>query len=117
MKPAYDSILKIGTQDLIPIGDTYRFVIQEIMPHKGFKFKFGIRDRVIQEVLKRGKRLSVAFSERPEIEFTMNPLKWMSMGEEKKQKGLFKDRPMRFWWFYVNFRNEIDKPRQESLFV
>jgi len=117
MKPAYDNIIQVGTQDLMPIGDSYRMVIKEIMPHKGTHGKFGIRDKILDTVLRKGKRLSVTFRERPGLEFTMNPIRWMSMGEEKQQVGLYKDTPMRFWWFYINYRDEIKKPEQERLFV
>lgn len=42
MKPAYDNVLKIGSQELVPIGEGYRFVIQDVMPETGYKFKFGM---------------------------------------------------------------------------
>ena len=112
-QPAHDSILRIGSQDLIPIGDHYRFVIKEIMPEKGFKFKFGIRDRIIKEMTKRGKRLAVRFSDAPELEINMNHIDWFNKKDVKKQKGMFKD-PMTFYWYYVDFNGNLVNKREKQ---
>jgi hypothetical protein len=114
MIPAYDNIIKVGSQELVPIADYYRFVLQEVMPEKGFKFKFGIRDRVIDECLKRFKRLEVRFSEFPDLSFNLNPLEWQNLGEVKKQIGLFKNDPMKFYWFFVGFNNQLVPAREKQ---
>ena len=110
-KPAHDSILRIGTQDLVPIGDSYRFVIREVMPERGFKFKFGIRDRILEEMVKRGKRLSVSFRDHPKLEITMNPIEWKNKGEKKLQKGMFKE-PMKFYWYFMDFNGNLTNKKQ-----
>ena len=102
-----DKVLQIGSQTLIPIGDTYRFVITETMPHVGYKFKFGIPNKILKEILRRGRYLEVTFGEHPEISFTMNPLRWMNLGEVKEQVGNFKNLPMKFYWFYVSLGGEV----------
>ncbi len=106
-QPVYDSILKIGSQELIPIGEHYRFSIKDVMPHTGYKFKFGLRDRVIKTMVERGKRLEVVFADHPDISFNMNPIEWLNKGEQKKQVGLFKNDPMTFYWYYVDFNGRI----------
>lgn len=73
MQPAHDTVLRIGSQDLVPFGDSYRFVIQEVMPHKDFMFKFSVRDRILKEVLNRGKRLEVTFKEFPTLALRTTP--------------------------------------------
>ena len=112
MRPAHDSIIRIGSQDLIPVGGHYRFVIKEVMPEKGFKFKFGIRDRIVYEMVKRGKRLSVSFSDHPELEINMNPIEWLTKGDKKLQKGLFKNNPMKFFWYYIDFNGNLTNKKQ-----
>lgn len=84
--------------------------IKDIMPHPGTHGKFGIRDKVLQEVLKRGKHLEVVFKERPELIFKMNPLRWGLLGEKKKQVGLYKSDPMVFLWFYIGLNDELSAP-------
>ena len=116
-RPAHDTILKIGSQELLPIGDYYRFVIRETLPHKGYKFKFGIRDKLLKIVACKGKRLAVSFSEHPGLEFVHNPIRWLALGRPHYETKLFKDRPMLMHYFYVNFRDEVEKPAQEKLFV
>lgn len=104
-------IIKIGSQELYDIGDRLRFNISEVMPHKGYRFKFGIRDRVLKEAIKRFKPLEIVFSQHPDMSFMMNPVRWMSIGEEKEQPGYFKE-PMKFYWFYITLNGEITKHKQ-----
>ena len=111
MKPVYDSILRIGSQSLIPVGNHYRFVIEETMPHTGCKFKFSIRERIIQEMIKRGIRLEVRFAEHPDISFNFNPIQWKNLGEKKYEVKLFKNNPMPVFYYYVGFNNQlVNKP-------
>ena len=112
MRPEYDTVLMIGSQQLLPVGNGYRFVIREVMPEKGFKFKFGIRDRILDEMIKRGKRLSVSFSDHPDLEIDMNPIEWRNKGEKKLQNGLFKNNPMKFYWYFVDFNGNLTNKKE-----
>jgi len=112
MRPIYDSVIRIGSQEIIPLGDYLRFVIDKVLPCPGFKFRFGIRKRIIDEVTKRGKRLEVRFNEFPDISFNLNPIQWLNLGELKKEVKLFKNSPMQIYYFYVGFNGELVTKRQ-----
>lgn len=107
-----DTILRIGSQELIPLDDCYRFVIHEVLPQKGYKFVFGIRKRIIDEMIKRATRLEVIFTQFPEITFKLNPIEWLAKGKLKKEIKLFKDSPMKIMWYYVAFNGELTRKRQ-----
>lgn len=105
-------IIRIGSQELFDIGDRIRFNISKVLLRKGYKFTFSIRDRILKEVLKRGKPLEVVFDEFPDITFMHNPIRWQTLGEEKKEVKLFKDAPMKLFYFRVDFYGNLTK--QES---
>ena len=107
-----DTLLQIGSQELVPLGDCYRFVIREVLPSKGYKFTFSIRKRIVDEMIKRATRLEVIFTEFPEISFKMNPFDWLTKGKLKKEVKLFKDRPMDLYYYYVAFNGELTPQRQ-----
>lgn len=107
-----DHILEIGSQQLIPMNDCYRFVIREVLPQKGYKFVFGIRKRIIDEMITRATRLEVIFTQFPEIVFKFNPIEWKAKGKLKKEVKLFKATPMPIYWYYVAFNGELTKEKQ-----
>ena len=120
MIPAHDTVVKIGSQELIPIGEHYRFVIEEVLPHKGFKFKFSIRDKIIDLVVSKGKRLEVRFKEFPDLSFNLNPIEWLTLGKKKKEIKLFKNFPMILFYYFVGFNNELAKkpnPNGQGLLI
>ena len=110
-----NTILLIGSQKLIPIGDHYRFVIAETLPHTGFKFKFSVRERILDEMIKRGTRLAVGFEEYPTLEINENPLYWKNIGEFKREVKLFKDHPMPIRYYYVIFIGELAPKNAKQL--
>lgn len=107
-----DTLLRIGSQELIPMEDCYRFVIQEVLPQKGYKFVFGIRKRIIDEMISRATRLEVIFTEFPEISFKLNPLDWKAKGKLKKEVKLFKSQPMSIYHYFVAFNGELTREKQ-----
>jgi len=112
-----NSVLKIGSQELLPVGDRYRFSIKETLPHQGCKFKFSIRKRIIYEMFKRGTRLEVVFPEFPDIQICNNPVAWQNKGEFKQEVKLFKNNPMPVYYFYVDFNGELThKPIKEEFY-
>lgn len=102
-------IVQVGNQDLYDLGDRVRFKINEILPCRGYAGQFGLRDKIIEEAITRAKPLEIVFAERPEITIFMNPIKFKAMGKVKKQVGYYKDRPMTFFWYFLNFRGELTK--------
>ena len=107
-----DTILRIGSQELIPLDDCYRFVIHEVLPQRGYKFGFGIRKRIIDEMITRATRLEVIFTEFPDISFKLNPLDWLARGKLKKEIKLFKNHPMKLMFYWVAFNGELTRKRQ-----
>jgi len=109
-----NTVLKIGSQELIPLGNRYRFSIHEVLPHTGCKFKFSIRKKIIDEMFNRATRLEVVFPEFPDIQINMNPVEWKNKGELKSEVKLFKERPMPVYYFYVDYKGELTtKPVRE----
>ncbi len=108
------TIIKIGGQELYEIGDRLRFTIKEILPCRGFAGQFGIRDKIIEEAIVRALPLEVMFAEKPDWHIQMNPIRFKAMGKKKKQVGYYENRPMVFYWFYLNSRGEVTKEKQNE---
>lgn len=104
----------IGNQELYLDQDKAVYTINEVLPQKGYKFAFGIRDRVFQECLKRGKKLEIKFKEHPNITFTENPIKWQMLGKEKKEVKNFKNRPMTLFYYFVDFQGQLTKKESDE---
>lgn len=105
-------IIQIGNQTLYDLGDRIRFKIKEILPVRGFAGQFGLRDRIIEEAIKRAKPLEIVFEERPEVTIFMNPIKFKAMGKKKKQVGYYANDPMTFYWYFLNSRGELTKKKE-----
>lgn len=104
-------VITIGNQTLYDIGDRIRFKIREILPCRGYAGQFGLRDKIIEEAIARAKPLEIVFDERPDWTILMNPIKFKALGKTKKQVGYYKNRPMTWYWFKLNFRGEITKEK------
>ena len=109
-----NTIIKIGNQPLLPIGNHYRFRIYKTMPERGFKFKFGIREKIIDYVISKGKHLEVVFQEFPDIILNENPIRWKALGKRQKQVGLWKDNPFWIYWFYIDFYGNLTKKQNKQ---
>jgi len=110
-----NTIIKIGNQPLLPIADHYRFRIYKTMPERGFKFKFGIREKIIDYVISKGKHLEVVFPEFPSIILNENPIRWKALGKRQKQVGLWKDNPFWLYWYYVDFKGDLTQKKNKNI--
>jgi len=108
------TLIQIGSQTLADIGDRLRFVIHDILPVRGFYGQFGIRDRIIEEAIKRAKPLEVLFEQREDWSILQNPIAWKAMGKVKKQVGYYKDRPMTFYWYFLDKYGRLTKEKQQQ---
>jgi hypothetical protein len=108
------TIIQIGNQELYDIGDRIRFTIKEVLPCRGYAGQFGLRDRVVEEAIKRAKPLEIMFAEHPEWHVIMNPIKFKALGKLNKQVGYYANDPMKFYWFFLNGRGEITKQKQTA---
>lgn len=119
-RPWEQRIIKIGNQDLYVLEDRVRYSINEVLPAKGFKFQFSLRDRVLREALRVAKPLEIVFQEFPEITIMHNPIRWLALGKMKQEVKNFKNHPMVFYYYNVDWRGEISKKpsaeNQEVLF-
>src|SRR3990167_8094211 len=109
-----NTVLRIGNQELIPMGYHYRFSIRRTMPERGFKFKFGIRERILDEMIERGTNLEVVFPEFPKIKFNENPAKLKEIGKRQKQVGFWKDNPFWHYWFFVDFKGDLARRQYKN---
>ena len=107
-------IIQIGSQQLYDIGDRLRFTIKDILPVKGYYGQFGIRDRIIEEAIKRAKPLQIMFEQREDWVVMHNPIYYKAVGKLKKQVGYYKDNPMNFYFFYINNRGEITREKENQ---
>lgn len=96
-------IIRFGTQELCDLGDRFRFTIDKVMLHKGYSFKFGIRNLIIQRVLTDNKPLEVMFKQHPYLKIFLKPSDCLRYGHIQEQYK-YEKTPMMFFWFFT--RNE-----------
>ena len=104
--------IRIGNQIILDYGDSLSYKIDKVLLHKGFKFTFGLRDKLINYAVSKAQRLQVSFKEFPDIKFKLNPIEWISLGERRKQNGYYKNDPMYFYFYYVNRFGNLVKKKQ-----
>ena len=109
-----NTVIKIGSQVLLPIADHYRFVIHDVLPERGFKFKFGVRDRIIDYVISKAKHLEVRFKQFPDLSFNLNPIQWKALGKRQKQNGIFKNQPITFYCFFVDYKWDLTQKKHKQ---
>ena len=102
-------VIRIGAQEVWDIGDRLRFVIKKVMLHRGYAFKFGIRDKVLREAQIRNKPIEFIFEQHPQIHFLNSAEHFMELGQLKNQVGYRADDPMKFYWFFVDFKKNLTK--------
>jgi len=106
--------IEIGRQQLKVIDNVVYFQIKEVLRERGYWFKFGIRDKIIDYCVKHAKHLEASFKEFPELKFNKNPIMWLNLGQKKKQVGLFPTDPMFFYWYFVNTAGVLVKKKHKE---